>query len=67
MEINNIEMNVTGAVMPPCLTPELQKYAPEKLDTVTTIEYDDSGGFFFGLEIHVNIEGRFGREPNMWC
>lgn len=53
--------------MPPCLTPDLQKYAPEKLDIVTTIEYDDSGGFFFGLEIHVNVEGRFGREPNMWC
>lgn len=66
MEITNTELTVTGEVRPACLRSELSSYAPEKLDMVTTIDYNEEGGFRFGLNIHTHITGRFGRDRERW-
>ena len=67
MEVTNIEMTVTGDVRPSCLKGDLVKYGPERLDIVTIIDYDEEGGFRFGLNIHTHVTGRFGRAPSLWC
>ena len=67
MEITNIELTVKGELVPPCLGYNVAHYAPEQLDMVTTIDYDEEGGFQFGLNIHTHITGRFGRDSRKWA
>lgn len=67
MEVTNTELTVTGSVTPECLRRDLPKYGPERLDMVTMIDYDEEGGFRFGLNIHTHVTGRFGRDPRRWA
>lgn len=67
MKVTNTKLTVTGSLTPTCLRCDLPKYGPERLDMVTTIDYDKNGGFCVGLKVHTHVTGRFGRDPNKWC
>ena len=67
MNITNTELSLSGEMRPPCFKRDVVEYAPENLDMVTIIEYDESGCFRFGLNVHTYVTGVFGRDPDHWC